>query len=105
MEKIKYPDYKPFPSSSRIKGGSESVSRSFVSDLLRPHGLACQAKLSMGFHRQENCSGLPFPSPEDLPDPGIEPMSPTSPALVGGFFTTELPGKPRIKGRIGLFIR
>ena len=46
----------------------------------------------MGFPRQESWSGLPFPSPGDLPDPGIEPMSP---ALAGGFFTTEPPGKPK----------
>ena len=38
---------------------------------------ACQAPLSMGFFRQEYCSGLPFASPGDLPDPGIEPSSPT----------------------------
>ena len=44
---------------------------------------------SMGFSRQEYWSGLPFPSPEDLPDPGIEPMSLKSPALAGGFFTTD----------------
>ena len=46
---------------------------------------ACQAPLSMGFSRQEYWSGLPCPSPEDLPDPGIEPGSPT---LAGRFFTT-----------------
>ena len=46
---------------------------------------ACQAPLSMGFSRQEYWSGLPCLSPEDLPDPGIEPGSP---ALTGGFFTT-----------------
>ena len=45
----------------------------------------------MGFPRQAYWSGLPFPSPEDLPDPGMEL---TSPALAGGFFTTEPPGKP-----------
>ena len=38
--------------------------------------VACQGPLSMGFSRQEYWSGLPFPSPEDLPDPGIEPGSP-----------------------------
>ena len=38
---------------------------------------ACQAPLSMGFLRQEHWSGLPFPSPGDLPDRGIEPMSPS----------------------------
>ena len=41
-----------------------------------PWSVACQAPLSMGFSRQEHWSGLPFPSPEDLPDPGIEPASP-----------------------------
>ena len=44
----------------------------------------------MGFSRQEYWSGLPFPSPRDLPDPGIEPASA---ALAGGFLTTELPRK------------
>ena len=43
------------------------------------------------FSRLEYWSGLPFPPPGDLPDPGIKPMSP---ALASGFFTTELPGKP-----------
>ena len=44
--------------------------------LVTPGTVACQAPLSMGFSRQEYWSGLPFPSPEDLPDPGIEPRSP-----------------------------
>jgi len=44
----------------------------------------------MGFSMQEYWSGLPFPSPGDLSDPWIEPMSP---ALAGGFFITEPPGK------------
>ena len=44
----------------------------------------------MGFPRQEYWSGQPFPSPGDLPDPGIEPVSP---ALAGRFFTAESPGK------------
>ena len=47
----------------------------------------------MEFSRQEYWSWLPFPSPGSLPDPGIEP---TCPALAGGFFTTELLGKPSI---------
>ena len=47
---------------------------------------SCQAPLSMGFPRQEYWSGLPFPSPGDLPNPGMEPASP---ALAGRFFTTE----------------
>ena len=50
-----------------------------------------QAPLSKGFPRQEYWSGLPFHSPGELPDPGIEFMSP---ALADGFFTTEPPGKP-----------
>ena len=48
-----------------------------MSNSLRPRGLAYQAPLSMGFSRQEYWSGLPFPSPGDLPNPGIEPKSPT----------------------------
>ena len=48
-----------------------------------------QAPLSLGFSRQEYWSGLPFPPPADLPDPGMEPTSLTSPALAGVFFTTS----------------
>ena len=51
-----------------------------------PRTIARQAPLSMGFSRPEFWSGLPFPPPGDLPDPGIEPASP---ALAGGFFTTS----------------
>ena len=58
--------------------------------LVTPWTVARQAPLSMGFSRQEYWSGLPFPSPGDLPDPGIKP---TSPALAGGFFIVEPPGK------------
>ena len=54
-----------------------------------PWTVACQAPLSMGFSRQEDWSGLPCPSPGDLPNPGIEPTSPAAPALQGGFFTDE----------------
>ena len=64
-----------------------AVSDSFAT----PWTVAHQASLSRGFPRQENYSGLPFPSPEDLPSPGTEL---TSPALTGRFFTTESPGKP-----------
>ena len=56
--------------------------------------IARQAPQSMRFPRQDYWSGLPFPSP-DLPDPGIEPVSPASPALARGFFTTEPPWKPK----------
>ena len=60
---------------------------------LRPHGLYNrQVSLSVGFSRQEHWSVWPFPSPGDLPDPGIKLGSP---ALAGGLFTTEPPGKPR----------
>ena len=54
-----------------------------------PGTVARQAPLPMGFSRQEYWSGLPCPPPGDLPDPGIEPTSLTSPALAGGFFTTS----------------
>ena len=49
-----------------------------------------QGPLSMGFSRQDYWSGLPFPSPVDLPNPGLKPVSP---ALAGRVFTTEPPGK------------
>ena len=62
---------------------------------MTPWTVACQALLSMGFPRQEYGSGLPFPSPGDLPDPGIEPTSLASPASAGGFFTVEPPGMPQ----------
>ena len=58
-----------------------------------PWAVAHKAPLSMEFSRQENWSGLPFPFPGDLPDPGIEPKSLVSPALAGRFSTTEPPGK------------
>ena len=48
----------------------------------------------MEFSRQEYWSGLPFPAPGDLPDSGIEPVSPVSPALAAMFFTTVPLGKP-----------
>ena len=59
-----------------------------------PRTVAHQAHLSMEFSREEYWSGLPFSTPGDLPDPGIKPTSPASPALVGGFLTTAPPGKP-----------
>ena len=58
--------------------------------------VACWAPLYMGFPRQEYQNGLPFPPLGDLPNPGIKPMSPVSPALAAGFFTTEPPGKPQM---------
>ena len=59
-----------------------------------PQTVALQAPLSVGFSKQEYCSGLPFPPLGDLPNPGIETVSPVSPALASGFFTTEPSGKP-----------
>ena len=59
--------------------------------LVTPWTVAHQAPLSMGFSRQEHWSGLPFPPPGNLPNPGIQSASP---ALAGGFFTTEPCGKP-----------
>ena len=56
--------------------------------------IANQSSLSMGFSRQEYWSGLPFPSPGDLPDPGIEPRSPT---LRADALPSEPPGKPTNK--------
>ena len=59
---------------------------SIVSDsFTTPWTVACQASLFMGFSRQEYWSGLPFPPPGHFPNPGIELMSPASPALAGGF--------------------
>ena len=62
--------------------------------LCDPWTVAHQVPLSMGFSRQEYWIGLPFPSPGDLLDPGIKPMSLESPTLAGGFFTTVPLGKP-----------
>ena len=65
------------------------VAKSCLTLFVIPWTVACQTPLSMGFSRQEYWSGLPFPSPEDLPNPGIEP---TSPALQVDS-TAEPPGK------------
>ena len=54
-----------------------------------PWTVACQAPLSMGFPRQEYWSGLPCPTPGDLPNPGTDPLSLMSPALADRFFTTS----------------
>ena len=62
---------------------------------LRPYGLQPTRLLCpWDFPQQEYCSVLPFPPPGALPDPGIKPASPASPALAGVFFTTELMGSP-----------
>ena len=80
---------------------SESVAQSCPTFFDPMNCVACQA-LSMEFSRQEYWTGLPFPSPGDLPDPGIEP---TSASLAGEFFTAELPGRPQlIYSNITLYI-
>ena len=61
------------------------LSHSVVSDSATPWTVAYQAPLSMGFPGQEHWSGLPFPTPGGLSDPGIEPLSLMSPALAGRF--------------------
>ena len=61
---------------------------SYVWLFVTPWTIAYQAPLSTEFSRQKYCSGLPFPSPEDLPDPGTEPKSPASQSLAGRFFAT-----------------
>ena len=67
-----------------------------VSLSVTPWTVAHQVPLSMQFSSQEHWSGLPFPSPGDPPNPGIESRSP---ALAGGFFTTEPSGKYKYKGK------
>ena len=68
---------------------------SVVSDSVTPWTVARQAPLSMGFSRQEYGSGLPFPSPGDLPDPGIEARSPV---LQADTLLSEPQGKPTFGG-------
>ena len=77
---------------SSINSESESVSRSVVSDSATAWTVDHQTPLSMGFPRQEHWSGLPFPPPGDLPNPGIKLTSLASPALAGEFFTTAHTG-------------
>ena len=67
-----------------------ALSHSVASDSLTSSTVAQQAPLSMGFSRQEHWSGLPFPPPGDLPDPGIEHRSPT---LQADTLTSEPPDK------------
>ena len=74
----------------KVKVKLKSFSR--VRLFATPWTVACQAPLSLGFSRQEYWSGLPFPSPGDLPDPGIEPGSL---ALEADALTSEPPGKPK----------
>ena len=77
--------------SLKVKVKSLSRVRLFVT----PWPVAHQAPPSMAFSRQEYWSGLPFPSPGDLPDAGIEPRSPV---LQADALTSEPPGKPLVSG-------
>ena len=74
-----------------VKPSERAQSLSLVWLFVTPWTVPHQAPLFMGFSREEYWSGLLFPLPGDLPDPGIEP---SSPVLVGGFFTTEPPETP-----------
>ena len=80
---------------------SAAASLSVLSQLLQSCPTLCdlqtiahQAPLSMGFSRQEDWSGLPYPLPGDLPNPGIKPISLAFPALLADSLPTEPPGKP-----------
>ena len=99
---------KDFFSGGRLPStGSQRVGHDLATDVavvqsldrvllfVTPWTVALQAPWSMALPRQECWSGLPFLSPEDLPSPGIQPMSP---ALTGRFFTSEPPGKPLCLG-------
>ena len=77
-------------SSSSSSSSHEVMSNSSTT----PWAVACQTPLPMRFSRQECCSGLLFPPPGDLPDPGIKLASPAAPALAGRFLAAEPPGKP-----------
>ena len=81
----------PFSSEGRFSS-VQSLSRVQLS--VTPWTVAHQVPPSIGFPRQEYCSGLPFPSSRDRPHPGIKPESPT---LACRFFTTDSPGKPAEK--------
>ena len=83
-------------------------SLSHVQLFVTPWTVVCQAPLSSEVSRQKYWSGLPFPTPGDLLDPGIKPASPVSYAFVSGFFTTGPPRKPysllylfcKVKGKV-----
>ena len=77
----------------RVRHNLEAEQQRTVPDSVT---LAHEAPLSMEFSRQEYWTVLPFPSLGDLPNPGMEPKSAVSPTLLGRFFTTGPPGKPRL---------
>ena len=90
-------EYKLFSKEDKTKDGRRDMGECMLSRVLlfaTSWTITHQALLSMEFSRQGYWSGLPFPPLADLPNPGTELEAPESPALVGGFFTTESPGKP-----------
>ena len=82
-------------SHRRVLNRGMGVSHSAVPDSATPWTTACQDPLSVEFSRQEYCNGLPFPSPGDLPDPGIELQSP---ALQADSLLSEPLGKTTDRG-------
>ena len=79
-----------------LKDAGESLCTQLLSPVqtfASPQTVSPQTPLSKEFSGQEYWSGLPFPTPGDLPDPGIKPGPPAFPALAGGFFIAEPPGK------------
>ena len=89
---FQHPVLTSYPSNTGLAGGDDDGVKSLsrVPVFAAPWPIAHQAPLSMGFPRQEYWNGWPFPSPRELPDPGIEL---SSSAFGGGFFTSEPPGK------------
>ena len=82
------------------------VLRCFSCDqlLVTPWTVACQAPLSMGFFRQKYWTRLPFPSPGNLSNPGIKPMSLASPAPLADSLPSEPPGEPHIHTDNGILL-
>ena len=88
-------------SSNKIKKKNETLIAQSLSDsFVTPWTVAHQTYLSVEFSRQEYCSWLPFPSPGDLPHPGIEP---TSPALQADSLLSESPEKPLLLFRVSKY--
>ena len=82
-----FPEFRPYYKLTVMKVKVKSLSH--VRLFATPWTVAYQLPLSMGFPWEEYWSGLPFPSLEDLPDPGIKPTSLMAPALAGMFFITS----------------
>ena len=91
-----FPKYLIVAKLSQISSVHVCVHAQSYLTLRNPMDCNPPAPLSMKFSQQEYWSGLPFPPPGDLPDPGIKPRSPVSLALAGRFFTTVPPGSPPI---------